>query len=187
MEREHKFKLSDAAALWTRLTGQPEQEVRCRLRVMRESGILPTMRSVVTDAILARMIIGLLAGEAHNDAVEHTRKILDCRPARGGFSKKGLEILDSLPQGYQTFARDLQAAIKLDWPAEKIGSLATISVTVNPPGGSIISCDKSSCMKIQYVPVPFPEPPEGKMPIQLTKSVHGDVVHALAKLSAGSF
>jgi hypothetical protein len=75
------------------ITASDPAAVQQHLRILREAGILPPARTLLTDRVVMLLLVGMLAGLAHGSAPEATRRALTLRLATFGGP--------DLPPGYR--------------------------------------------------------------------------------------
>lgn len=66
---------NDFIASWVNLTKHPLKEVRQRVRVLSEAGLLPDRAQPFTHEDLARALLGFLAADTHKEAAEIVRAL----------------------------------------------------------------------------------------------------------------
>ena len=155
------------------------------MRILRESGLLPSARTRMTDGIAARFIVGMLCGKTHANAPEATLRALRATltqfdgpdlPAPFRLGETLGEVLTKLIfQGRRTHPRPLTVVL-LGINADGSGPALTIGRETGP--------DENWGFTNPGEPIPDEVSESGRLiyPIYLSRALDGNVINALLSM-----
>jgi hypothetical protein len=166
---------NDLLAAWAKWTGDPLREVRHRIRVLSEAGLLPNRSDPMTYDDIARAILGFLASDTHKDAA---RAVLQFADFRCGTHEVGSDELIASGTLLQAISAGLRPPFSIVYisikPADRVAEL-----------GIIRDGDPFSNKQYWFSGPPDLDLPKTTYPVVITRSIYSDLIARLAELTTG--
>lgn len=167
---------NDLLTSWVKWTGDPIREVRHRIRVLSEDGLLPNRADPMTYEDLARALLGFVASETHKDAADIVRRLSGLRP--GAAWADGVDEPSFIGL---TLLEAVSAALKAPYAVAELkvvsGRSVDLEVHVHHPLGG--GNEQPWNTERYHFSGLTDLPAQSTFPISISRSVHWDLVRHL--------